>query len=941
MNFLTTVTGSYPRKDVQKDTLRKSSVSDQEALDMIKWAVKEQADLGLDIITDGEGYRENMYWFYQLRLDGVDAENKKYKHFSTGGSMDKVDLKLDAVEAITQILAPNLGSSLGEAFAAVDNVFGYAKASATAAKAALKSTTASNMRSHSESALTQAELATTEKNTLDTNMPLAPLLSRLDNSIRDEAQIVYARHLDADTKSDAATAAIKAATEALKFAAQYLDGTLTTSVSQLKTALNSASVAKNTAVTAADNAFDALTAARGNLAGLLSTEFVKQAEYEALKAAAAIAGARLDTPLETLFGASTNLGPLDRSRSINQEVVDASADVVNAQSAATEARNLANANPTNLLLGTEAALAEQLLANAKAAQQFVSQLLGLFEDSRDKAQADADVAKSAVDAASASVTAARNDIKAAEVTAETALANSITAADNFSTAQTALATANAQAAIGKAAAQAQIDVAIDFALSDAKAAAILAEAAAADAIKATEMAKIASEGMTFNLEAAVLAKTLAQAAFDSANSAKIAANEAAARAASAAAIGDRLEHVVTKSEVAADYASAAVIALNGVTASLSLAEAYRARSESFQVANGGKSAASLGDADSIVRPSAEKDGPLLEAIKNAVTAANTANGRVDASFSTARNSENGIGNDRTLAENDAVRSLNKTAAQVASEATKAVAQVSIAVSAASKAASERAKAIAAEADNDGQAASAAANAAEYASKLATDAFDAARIAKDKAQSFANAAATAADGLGVEAARVAERVYKSAADAFASFTAAENAKKNANADAVDARVSSNLQNAEDQASELAQEAKATAATAASQAAIAAQAAADQAATDKAAADAAAIARAEGFALTAEQKAATANALSVEAAAAAKNVNITLATAKTNSAQQAADEAVSAANAAIDAASGAGAAALTLSLRASSASSAAQSSAGSASASLTIAQNQNIV
>ena len=33
MNFLTTVTGSYPRKDVQKDTLRKSSVNDQEALD--------------------------------------------------------------------------------------------------------------------------------------------------------------------------------------------------------------------------------------------------------------------------------------------------------------------------------------------------------------------------------------------------------------------------------------------------------------------------------------------------------------------------------------------------------------------------------------------------------------------------------------------------------------------------------------------------------------------------------------------------------------------------------------------------------------------------------------------------------------------------------------------------------------------------------------------
>jgi 5-methyltetrahydropteroyltriglutamate--homocysteine methyltransferase len=33
-----------------------------------------------------------MYWFYQLRTDGVDAENKKYKHFSTGGSMENVDL---------------------------------------------------------------------------------------------------------------------------------------------------------------------------------------------------------------------------------------------------------------------------------------------------------------------------------------------------------------------------------------------------------------------------------------------------------------------------------------------------------------------------------------------------------------------------------------------------------------------------------------------------------------------------------------------------------------------------------------------------------------------------------------------------------------------------------------------------------------------------------
>ena len=45
-----------------------------------------------EIITDGEGYRENMYWFYQLRLDGVDAINKIRKDFTLGGSMKGVDL---------------------------------------------------------------------------------------------------------------------------------------------------------------------------------------------------------------------------------------------------------------------------------------------------------------------------------------------------------------------------------------------------------------------------------------------------------------------------------------------------------------------------------------------------------------------------------------------------------------------------------------------------------------------------------------------------------------------------------------------------------------------------------------------------------------------------------------------------------------------------------
>ena len=88
----TTVVGSYPRKNRPKDTLRKPSVGIGEMIEMIRWAVKDQCDLGLDVITDGEAYRENMYWFYQLRLDGVNCQEKKYKQFTVGGSMAGVDL---------------------------------------------------------------------------------------------------------------------------------------------------------------------------------------------------------------------------------------------------------------------------------------------------------------------------------------------------------------------------------------------------------------------------------------------------------------------------------------------------------------------------------------------------------------------------------------------------------------------------------------------------------------------------------------------------------------------------------------------------------------------------------------------------------------------------------------------------------------------------------
>src|SRR5215471_17645682 len=83
--FRNTVVGSYPRPSKVEDTLKKPTLNAAEVDDLIRWAAKDQAGLGLDVITDGEGYRENMYYFYQKRLDGVSMENMPKKTFGTAG----------------------------------------------------------------------------------------------------------------------------------------------------------------------------------------------------------------------------------------------------------------------------------------------------------------------------------------------------------------------------------------------------------------------------------------------------------------------------------------------------------------------------------------------------------------------------------------------------------------------------------------------------------------------------------------------------------------------------------------------------------------------------------------------------------------------------------------------------------------------------------------
>lgn len=83
--FRSTVVGSYPRPEAVDDTLKKPSLTRAETDELIRWAVKDQADLDLETITDGEGYRENMYYFYQKRLDGVSMEGMVRQNFGDAG----------------------------------------------------------------------------------------------------------------------------------------------------------------------------------------------------------------------------------------------------------------------------------------------------------------------------------------------------------------------------------------------------------------------------------------------------------------------------------------------------------------------------------------------------------------------------------------------------------------------------------------------------------------------------------------------------------------------------------------------------------------------------------------------------------------------------------------------------------------------------------------
>lgn len=84
-SFRTTVTGSYPRPHQPGDTLKKPPLNREQSDEIIRWAVADQVAAGLDVVTDGEGRRENMYYFFQKRLDGLSFDEMVYRKYGPLG----------------------------------------------------------------------------------------------------------------------------------------------------------------------------------------------------------------------------------------------------------------------------------------------------------------------------------------------------------------------------------------------------------------------------------------------------------------------------------------------------------------------------------------------------------------------------------------------------------------------------------------------------------------------------------------------------------------------------------------------------------------------------------------------------------------------------------------------------------------------------------------
>ena len=82
----------------QRTPLKKPTLSREEADEIIRWAAHDQVDAGLDVITDGEGRRENMYYFFEKRLDGLSFEEMVYRTYGDAGFGIEIASVVDKIE---------------------------------------------------------------------------------------------------------------------------------------------------------------------------------------------------------------------------------------------------------------------------------------------------------------------------------------------------------------------------------------------------------------------------------------------------------------------------------------------------------------------------------------------------------------------------------------------------------------------------------------------------------------------------------------------------------------------------------------------------------------------------------------------------------------------------------------------------------------------------
>ena len=79
--YRNTVVGSYPRPTQVADTMKNPTLTQTEVDDMIRWAAKDQADLGLDVITDGEQTRLDFNLSFYGFIEGITLESDSPRRF--------------------------------------------------------------------------------------------------------------------------------------------------------------------------------------------------------------------------------------------------------------------------------------------------------------------------------------------------------------------------------------------------------------------------------------------------------------------------------------------------------------------------------------------------------------------------------------------------------------------------------------------------------------------------------------------------------------------------------------------------------------------------------------------------------------------------------------------------------------------------------------------